>query len=582
MREGASKSLALAGGILVVMAMLCAYVAWLQLVRGTENDANVRRQQDRLTYIPAERGTILDRNGVVLDKSVPEYHIALRIEKIRDPRDTRRRTIDKASTVISSLAAFLGPDYYRTRPGREAMLKHITSKAPMPFVLWTSVPQEDIRRWAAHREDYPGTELYMTWRRHHSHADSACLVRGDTALGTPANPLKVRNVSFAFREMKGVSGMEAAMDAELRGSGGLEFFQTDVQSYRNATFDMISAQRGKDIRLTIDIELQEYIEAQFRENAYKGALLLMDLRNGDILASVSEPTVKFGEPASKEQEGALFNRALAGYYPPGSAFKPLLALTALDCGMLTQDERINCEGYFSLGNGKNLACSHIYGCGELDVVEALGRSCNIFFCSLGRRLGKGNFGKVAQGLPLGETVGTELAAFEGRGIAFVPGKYDKCNWELGDLANASIGQGAWIVTPMQLLVVTSAIVTGQRIQPHYVLGNVTQPLPMHWSDRARALVLAGMRACTEDAHGTGLQLQMDECAVLAKTGTAQAGNALPHAIIVAALPADNPRLAGVCVVEHVGSGGRYAAPLLKWAFQRALQMGYLNAETQSF
>lgn len=574
MREGASKSLALAGGMFAVLAMLCAYVAWLQLIRGTENDANVRRQQDRLTYIPAERGAIIDRNGVVLDKSVPDYHIALRLEKIRDPRDTRRRTIDKASTVISSLAAFLGPDYYRTRPGREAMLKHITSKAPMPFVLWTSVPQEDIRRWAAHREEYPGTELYMTWQRHHSHPDSACLVRGDTALGSPRNLPKVGNMSFAFREMKGISGMEAAMDAVLRGSGGLEIFQTDVQSYRKETFDMVSAQRGNDVRLTIDIELQEYIEAQLRANGYKGALLLMDLRNGDILASVSEPTVKFGEPASKEEDGALFNRALAGYYPPGSAIKPLVALTALDGGFLARDERFNCEGYFSLGDGKSLACSHIYGCGELDVVEALGRSCNTFFCAVGRRLGKDNFIRVAQNLPLGEAPGTELAAFEGRGIAFVPGKYGKCDWGLGDLANASIGQGAWIVTPMQLLMVTAAIVTGQRVQPHYVLDNVAQPLPMHWNDKARAWVLAGMRACTEDAHGTGGRLLMDECAVLAKTGTAQSGSALPHAIIVAALPAEAPRLAGVCVVEHGGSGGKIAAPLLKWAFQRALQMGY--------
>ena len=209
MKDGASKSLVLALGFFAILAMLGVYVGWLQLMQGTENDANVRRQQDRLTYIPAERGAILDRNGIVLDKSVPAYDLALRIEKIRDPRDTRRRTIDKAASIISSLAAFLGPDYYRTRPGRENMAAHIAAKAPLPFVLWKSVPQDDIRRWAAHREEYPGTELYMTWKRHHSHPDSACLVRGDTTLGSPANLPKVRNVSFAFREMRGRAALKA-------------------------------------------------------------------------------------------------------------------------------------------------------------------------------------------------------------------------------------------------------------------------------------------------------------------------------------------------------------------------------------
>ena len=111
MSDRTAKSLALAGSILLILALLCGYACWLQLFRGTENDAKVRRQQDRVTYTPAERGTIIDRCGIVLDKSVPVYGLALHIERIRDPRDTRRRTLDKASTVISDLAAFLGPDY---------------------------------------------------------------------------------------------------------------------------------------------------------------------------------------------------------------------------------------------------------------------------------------------------------------------------------------------------------------------------------------------------------------------------------------------------------------------------------------
>ena len=573
MSDRTAKSLALAGGILLILASLCAYAGWLQLFRGTENDANVRRQQDRVTYTPAERGTIIDRCGVVLDKSVPVYGLALHIERIRDPRDTRRRTLDKASTVISDLAAFLGPDYYRTRPGREAILRHIVSNAPMPFVLWKSVPQEDVKRWAAHRGDYPGTELEMSWRRHHSHPSSAYHVRGLTSYGPPVRPPKVRNITLNFREMKGISGIEAAMDETLRGSGGLEIIQTDVQSYRKATFDTVSPQRGADVRLTLDIVLQSRIEEEFRSNGYSGALILADLNSGDILASVSEPSVVFDD-ATEKAEGALVNRVLAGYYPPGSAIKPLVAVTALDNGALGLSDKITCDGYFSLGDGNALSCSHIYGCGELNVVEALEHSCNTFFCTVGTRLGKEHFPDVVGRLPLGERVGTELFRTEAKGIAFVPGKYGKCAWNIGDLANASIGQGAWIVSPLQLLVVTAAIVSGRLIHPHYVLGNARPPEKMNWNEEARAAVVEGMRLCTEGAHGTGRRLAMEECSVLAKTGTAQTGSALPHAIVVAAIPADAPRLVGVCIVENSGAGGAYAAPLMKYAFQEALRRNY--------
>lgn len=557
---------------MAVLLLLGGYAAWLQLFHSTENDARVHRQQDRFTYTPGERGAILDRNGIVLDKCIPQYALALRIEQVRDPRDTRRRTVDKVITSISSVAVFLGPEYYRTRPSREAVIKHISMNAPMPLLLWKQLPPEDMKRWASHKNDFPGTELVMSWKRHHEYPNSAYHVRGITGYGAPHTPPKIRNVSLNFQELTGKSGIEAACNEQLHGIGGVEVIRTDVMSYRNSIYDSVTAQRGHDINLTIDIRLQKDIENIFRSNNYSGAFVMMDLRNGDILASVSEPSATFtGETSG---DGSMVNRVLAGYYPPGSTLKPLLALTALEKGIITPDDKITCEGFFPLPNNKALFCSHIYGCGELSVSEAIGRSCNTFFCEVGHRMGNDVFSSLAADLPLGKKIETELRAEEKKGIAFTPETYNNCNWNAGDLANASIGQGAWIITPLQLLEMTASLATGKLIKPTFVLGNEQEPTQLTWSNASRQVVLEGMRLCTEDAHGTARSLQLNEGSILAKTGTAETGNALPHAIIIAAFPADAPRLAAVCVVEHVGSGGKFAAPVMKTALKNAIYYGY--------
>ncbi len=572
MRESSFKIFYLAAFMALVLLLLCGYAAWLQLFRSNEYEATVHRQHDRLVYMPGERGTILDRNGVVLDKSIPKYGMTMRIEDIRDPRDTRRKTVDKVASAVSSLAVFLGPDYYRTRPDRNDIIRHIKRNAPMPFLLWRDIPAEDVRRWAARRREFPGTELGISWKRYHEYPESAWHIRGMTSMGLPVNPPKVRNFSLSFREMKGRSGMERAMDSILRGAGGVELMRTDVMSYKNATYETVLPVRGNDVRLTIDIVLQSEVENLFRENGYSGALLIMDLRTGGILVSVSEPSAVFS--GKTEGEGAMFNRALAGYYPPGSTLKVLVAMEALHSGVLKEDERIMCDGYYSFRDGRTLSCSHVFGCGALDVREALARSCNTFFCTVGQRLGEEGFNAMAERLPLGRKPGTELVAEEGSGVAFVPSRYDRVSWGEGDLANASIGQGAWIITPLQLLAMTGAVVTGQFVKPHFTMDGGAEAVPMPWSAENRQIVMDGMKMCTESPGGTGHALLMEECGVLAKTGTAQTGGSLPHAIAIAAVPADAPRLAGMCIVENSGGGGTYAAPILRNALKMALLKNY--------
>ena len=572
-----AKCTALCVFMLAVLAVLVSYIANLQLFRHQEMDSWAQKQQDVITVIPGERGTLLDRNGVPLNKSIPAYSLALRIEAIRDPRDTQQRTLDKVSEAVSDIASFLGPDFYRTRPGREAARRHILQNTPMPFILWHDIERDAIDRWSQSRTQFPGTELVMSWKRHYAVPDSAYHVRGMTTLGNPIYPPEFKRYNLNYLELIGRSGLEEVLNPFLAGYGGFEQLRTDVLLYRREVIDSKKAVRGEDVKASIDIELQQFIEGIFRESGYSGALALMDLRTSQVVASVSEPSAILGEHSTAE--GTQLNRVLAGYYPPGSTLKPLVAMAALENGLVTADETIECRGGYSLPDGRNVACTAKFGHGPLNLEQALARSCNVYFCVLADRLGIEHFDEVGRDVGLGERPMTELKGQETAGIRFSPewvavNRQKQQEWTIGDAANGGIGQGGWIVTPMQLLIALSAVVTGKRPSPTFVISGFEQPAEdVEWQGANRQLVLAGMRGCVE--YGTGRSMAIPGHVVYAKTGTAQVGaGKVSHALAYAAVDDGDgrPLLACSCIVEHGGGGGKVAGPVVRQALQKALEI----------
>ena len=562
--------------MLAVLAVLAAYIAHLQLFRHQEMDKWAQKQQDVITVLPGERGTLTDRNGVALNKSVPVYSLVLRIEAIRDPRDTQSRTLDKVSEAVSDLAGFLGPEFYRTRPDREAARQHIRQNTPMPFVLWRNIGRETVDKWAQARSQFPGTELVMSWKRHYEHPSSAYHVRGFTSLGNPIYPPEFKRYNLNYLELIGRSGLEEALNPFLSGYAGYEQLRTDVLLYRREVIDSKVAVRGDDVKCSIDIELQRFIEGVFREHGYSGALVLMDLRSSQVLASVSEPSAVLGETTSVP--GGQVNRVVAGYYPPGSTLKPLVAMAALENGLVAPDETIECTGGYSLPDGRSVACTARFGHGALNLEQALARSCNVYFCELADRLGIEHFDEIGRDVGLGAWPMTELKSQEAAGIRFSPEwvmakRKGNSEWTPGDSANGGIGQGGWIVTPLQLVIALSAVVTGKRHRPTYVISGFEQPAEeVDWNQENRLSVLAGMRGCVE--YGTGRSMEISGYTVYAKTGTAQVGaGKVAHALSYAAVEdADGPLFACACIIEHGGGGGKVAGPVVKTALVKALEI----------
>jgi penicillin-binding protein 2 len=563
---------ALRAALLALFLLLAAHVAWIQVFRAPALKAGGARQQQRLNFVPAKRGDLLDRHGLPLNISVPSYDLALRVEMIRDPRDTRKRTLDKMSAAIADLGIFLGAHYYRSRPSHEQMLAHLKQNTPMPMILWRHVEPAALAKWAERRHDFPGTETVMSWKRRYEYPDLGFHVRGFTVLGLPAQHDFTRFRSLQFKELIGAAGIEQAINGRLRGEGGYELLQTDVLAFRNRVIETQPAIAGDDIRLTLDIQVQDLAESLFNLDGLTGAAVVMDAVSGEVIVCASAPTTSL-PPPSEPLPTALVNRAIAGHYPPGSAIKPLIALVAAQEGVLSTTETIDCPGYFTLSPKASVACSRSTGHGSLTLSEAIAQSCNVFFCTVGTRLGAQGMGKIGPTIGLGNRLYTELWRAENPGVDFSPdwvaqNRSDHPTWTTGDSANAAIGQGAWIITPMQMAVLTAAVTTGRILTPTFIKPDPgTAELLVNtidWPQEAWQAVLEGMRACVEAPLGTGRSMRMEGVSVLAKTGTAEnvPGKA-PHAWTIAALPAEQPTLVGVCVVEHGGSGGRVAAPILK-------------------
>ena len=564
---------------LLLLAVLGGYVYYVQVRDSAHLAESVERQQSRLGYIPARRGAILDRNDTILNYSIPQYDLAIRIDLIRDPRDTWTVTQNKTMEAIAELAVFLGPDYYLNRPPQEVIARHIRQDAPLPFVLWTNLDVVTKARFAANRHRFPAAELVLTWCRQYGYENTAAHVRGYVRRAPRKSEIQKKLLNF--QDVTGASGMEAGCNDELSGKSGLQKIQTDVLSFRHTTVETEAAVPGSNVRLTLDIKLQQLAEKLLAESGCPGAMVLMDASTGELLVLASSPSCHL-PPVSEDAKvpGAYTNRATAGYYPPGSTIKPLIALEALSQKVITPEETIYCPGYYELPDKRKVKCSSRNGHGYVNVTEALAMSCNTFFCEVGVRMGEKGFRKLGENTALGELfgkrIGVHVGLQENAGVFFTPqwtsgSRPQMPVWTAGDSANAAIGQGAWIVTPLQMAVYACAITTGCVFQPRIVCGDAPSVKRLlRWTDDAWIPVLQGLVDCVQSPRGTGRRLKLGDMLVWAKTGTAEhiAGHE-PHAWMFAVAPAGKPRYVAVAMLEEGGHGGELAAPLIQKLLEEA-------------
>jgi penicillin-binding protein 2 len=575
MRQETTDHFARAGNILriAIVAVLGVFIVrlmYLQVIRGAEylqrSETQAIKQRAR---IPS-RGCMYDRNGVMIVRNEPAFTITL------TPSDVDTTTFPFLARLLHMPLEQLRTIYARALPYRFQEVP-IVRDAPLSIVAAIE----------EHYAELPGIELRTDVKRRYLLRAHASHLFGYRAM-VDERDLATKGDYYTLNDYIGKTGIEASYEPFLRGRKGVQFVAVNaagqpIERFNNGRSD-IAAIEGADLYLSMDALLQEVAEEQMGND--HGAVVVLDPRNGEVLAFVSKPDYDLHPmetPASgeyfallaRDPSKPLFNRAMQTQYPPGSTWKMLMALAALHEGIIDERTTIHCPGSFTYG-GRSFKCHGAHG--TVDVRRAIQVSCNVFFYRLGQRIGIDNLYKYGTMFGFGQLTGIDIAGEK-------PGLLPSRAWFArrgvsgslldGRMVNLGIGQGELGVTPLQMAVYAATLANGGTLyQPHVVraiynketgrmekvaYGSVKLPL----DPRHVRVVQEGMYAVCNIPGGTATNVRVEGVAVCGKTGTAQNPHGKDHSWFICYAPAENPTIAMCVMVENAGFGATRAAPIAR-------------------
>jgi penicillin-binding protein 2 len=558
-----------AGVVLAVVLLLGLRLVQLQGMNGATDDGLPPGSAVREQAVEASRGAMYDRNGTLLVDNRPTYTILL-----------TPRYFDRSKGPL--LADLLGvPDSTVQQKLDEARARN----AFRPTPSFREVSFETFSRVQEHLYELPGVSYDLELRRrYHTDAQAAHVLGYIHEIGKSTLAQK-RSEGYRSGDRIGRTGLESAYESTLRGKRGRELVLvnvhgTEVKQYREGTMDE-PAVGGHDLHLTLDHELQAFAESLFVDK--RGAAVALDPDTGGVLSLVSKPDVDpalFAKSVStatwdsvrSAPHDPLFNRATQSGYPPGSTWKPLMALTALETGLLEENERLDCPPSYRIGR-RAFKNHDGQDEGRITVTKALEVSCNTFFYQVMDKMDLNTWHDWALKFGFGRKA--PLDGFRQEpGLIPDSSYFDHVygRWTRGYTINLGIGQGDMSVTPLQLARYAAALGTGGTLpSPHFVRKAVHPetdavhhpevPAPEHIPlDSAHvAAVQEGLHRVMTD--GTGQWVQIPDVPSAGKTGTAQNPHGEDHSLFIMFAPYDDPEIALAVAVENAGYGATAAAPI---------------------
>jgi penicillin-binding protein 2 len=593
-------------GIVATFVFLAGSFWFVQGVQAEKyrglSEANALREIE----IPAKRGLILDREGKILADNQPAYTLEIDrvVMKPLLKADPQRR-----AKLITFLAEVLQrpPAEVQARWEKESKAINFTQ----PFPLAEDLSMSQVASVQAQSIAFPEINVVPVQRRNYPYGTMAAHVLG--FIGEVGEKELKQNPELAQRDLIGKRGVELMYDQYLRGRGGAEYWEYDADGRRLSEYVPARKQPvpGDNIYLTIDFELQRRAEQYFAENEMVGSAVVLDPRNGDVLAMVSSPAYnpnvyskRFAPETWKTITSNPFkielNRAIQGLYSPGSVFKIVMAMAGLSEGVIGPDTTFSCGGS-GVFFGRRFRCWKREGHGGVSVERALKVSCDIFFYTTGGRLGVDKINEYARQLTFGEISHIDL---DGERAGIVPSQkwrmehpvHGDTKWYPAETISVAIGQGPLIVTPLQVANMTSAVANGGKVfQPHVVryVDRVQEDgsykrfrVPsrvlheVKLSPAALRAVRQGLWDVVNAEGGTGGNARIEGLDISGKTGTVQViaqhgwvkAESLPfkyrdHAWFASFAPLNDPKLVVVVFIEHGGHGGTDAAPLAKLLYE---------------
>jgi penicillin-binding protein 2 len=564
--------------VLLISALLMLRLYQLQLLFHVELDKKSEENSVRALTKDPVRGYMYDRYGKLFVDVGPSYSVTL------IPAE-----FEKQSTGLLSSILQIEPRALEDRIAR--------ARAYSPFLPTRIKRDVDMKTLAAIEEYLPvlaGVSYQVESKRVYPTTARASHLLGyrreisDAQLATASD-------YYHPGDLVGVAGLEARYDSSLRGQRGIDYVSVNskgqiIGSFEDGGRDKV-AKEGFDLLLDIDGGLQAFAESLMTN--YSGALVAMDPGDGGILAFVSkpdyDPSIMSGvTPADlwselqSNSEKPLFNRASLTRYPPGSTYKMVLAAAALQEGIIDENYRIHCSGGFRFGNRvfKDL---HVHG--SVNVVEAIQKSCNVFFYQLMLKVGFDKWNEYGQRFGFGQATNTDTGE-ETTGLLpsteYYDSRYGKGKWTQGFLISLAIGQGELGVSPLQMARYTAALANGGIVyRPHAVESirnketNKVDPVRrdstlVGLSPRVMGLLREGMQRVVQSPGGTGGMARIQGVLSAGKTGTAENPHGKDHAWYIGFAPFDNPKIAVVVMLENSGFGGAKAAPIAGLVMEKYL------------
>lgn len=560
-----------------IMGGLTLFLFNFQVLHGNYYRQLSERNRIRLIRVEAPRGTIYDRNGTALAVTRSSLDVFIVPE-------------DFKPAYIPLLARALGI----SREAIEDKLRHLEDAAFVPVLLKRDVSKEVVFKIEENRPALTGVFTEVQGLRYYPEGNFSSHVLGYLGKITREEYREQREKIYHLNDWIGRSGIEKVYDSSLRGEDGGRQVEVNVHGRPVRVLGEKEAAAGSSIVLTLDARIQKLADQML--GTRKGAVCLLDLDQGEILALVSKPHFDpnvFVSPARSfermkvvgdKTDLPLLNRGLSAEFPPGSVFKLVTALAGLQTGKIKLDTTFYCPGFFRLGpRSRPFKCWNPSGHGYIYLSQAVERSCNVYFYQVGLRVGARDLARFARMLGLGRLVQIELSNVA-EGI--IPDeewkrKRFEDEWYQGETLNFAIGQGFVLVTPLQIAKLVGIIAKEGEVPETSILKNAAKksakqevrisPVNIQYLKKAMLQVVQSDR-------GTGQFARVDFMRMGAKTGTAQVPPKEPHSWFSGFFPYERPKFALVAFIENGGPGGYHAARLVKQIVLGMRDLGYFKDE----
>ena len=580
----------------IFVAGLAARMRFLQIDQADQYRLLAEENRINVRLVPPSRGLVYDRDGLLIASNVQNYRAVI-----------IREDVENLESLLNNLQTLLKISDEKKQAIRKLVLKHSPF---VPITVLNNLSWSNVAKISVNAPVLHGLTADVGLNRHYPRgADYAHLLG---YVGPVSDfDLKKRDDNDPLLKIPrfqiGKTGVEAKLERALRGNAGTKRIEVNAKGRVIRELSRQESSPGQSVQMTIDTGLQNFALARLGKKSASAVVMIVD--NGDLLSMASSPsfdTNLFVEGISTNDYAALrdnefrplADKSVQGIYPPGSTFKMVIALAALDEGLIRPNEKIRCDGHIELADRK-FHCWKRLGHEEITLTEALEQSCDVFFYDLALRVGIEKITQMAKRLGIGIKHNLPLSGVA-RGLS--PTKKWKLktqgeSWVLGDTLNVGIGQGYVLASPLQLAVMAARIASGKVVEPRIIkrVNGVEQKIPnqlkLDIDPNALGIIRSGMYEVSNGIKGTARKskIAISEISMAAKTGTSQVRNItskeratgvipnekLPynrrdHALFVGFAPYNQPKYAIAVVVEHGGGGSKVAAPIARDIMLRAL------------